>query len=260
MRSYRAKPRDGVAWVTGASSGIGRAVALELARRGYRVAVTARRKGDLEELVCHTENITSFPGDVTDVAAMRALVKRIERQLGPIALAFLNAGVYFVQERAVFSAELAWRTFEVNTGGVLNCLDPLLVEMRRRRFGQIVMNASLAAYGGMPGSLSYAASKAAVVSLAETLRMTEDRQGINVQVVTPGFVETAMTAHETSFAMPFLMDADQAATRICDGIEISGFEITFPKRLAWPYKFVALLPYPLYFAIMRWVTRRVPLG
>ncbi|WP_244395972.1 SDR family NAD(P)-dependent oxidoreductase [Beijerinckia indica] len=246
-----------MAWVTGASSGIGRAVAMELARRGYRVAATARRKGDLEDLAAAMPNIISFPGDVTDLAGMRAMVKRIERQLGPIALAFFNAGVYFIQERKGLAAEIAWRTFEVNTGGVLNCLDPLLPEMRRRRFGQIVLNASLAGYGGIPGSLAYGASKAALISLAETLKLTEERAGINVQVVNPGFVETPMTAPNDFFEMPFLMDADGAARRICDGFERGGFEITFPKRLAWSFKFACLLPYPLFFAIMRRATRRV---
>src|SRR3982074_260556 len=108
---YRAHPNDGIAWVTGASSGIGRAVALELAQRGFSVAATARRAAELEALASESRNIFSFPGDTTDRAAMAAMVCGIEAAHGPIALAFLNAGVAFIAERDGFSASLVWRTF-----------------------------------------------------------------------------------------------------------------------------------------------------
>lgn len=114
---YRAHPTDGIAWVTGASSGIGREVALELARRGYTVAVTARRVDELQALAAQSPNIFAFPGDTTDRAAIAGIVAEIEAAHGPIALAFLNAGVYFVAERDRFSADLIRRTFEINSTG-----------------------------------------------------------------------------------------------------------------------------------------------
>lgn len=252
---YRAHPKDGAAWVTGASSGIGRAVALELGQRGYTVAATARRTKELEDLAADSERIHSFPGDVTDRADMRRLVTEIEAALGPVALAFLNAGVYFIAERDGFHAETVWRTFEINVGGTVNCLDPVLSAMQSRRRGQIAINSSLAGYGGMEGSAAYGSTKAALIYMAEALKLTYEQAGLSVQIVNPGFVETPMTA-QNDFDMPFIMDAKRAAQIICDGFEKGGFEITFPRRLAYLFKAICLLPYPLYFWQIRHSTER----
>lgn len=255
-RTYRAHPRDGVAWVTGASSGIGREVALELARRGYKVAATARRRAELEALAAQAPNILSFPGDVTDRASMLAMVPAIEAAHGPIALAFLNAGIYLIAEqRGPFSADVAWRTFETNVGGTINCLEPLLAAMAGRRQGQIALNSSLAGYNGIPGSTAYGAGKAALIYMAEALRLTYERAGVTIQVVNPGFVHTSMTA-QNDFAMPFIMGAHEAASIICDGFARGGFEITFPRRLAYACKVLSLLPYSFSFPIMRWAVKR----
>jgi short-subunit dehydrogenase len=253
---FRANPTHGVAWVTGASSGIGRAAAIELARRGYKVAATARRKPELAALAADFENIFSFPGDVAERAQMADLIQDIEAAHGPITLAFLNAGVYFPAERDRFSAELAWRTFEVNVGGVVNCLDPLLVAMQARGRGQIAINGSLAGYGGIPGSTAYGASKAALIYMAEALKLAFEPRGVAVQIVNPGFVGTDMTAYASYFDMPFLMDAERAAKIICDGFERAGFEIGFPRRLAYAFKATRLLPYALFFPLMARATRR----
>ncbi len=250
---YRASAKDGIAWVTGASGGIGRAVARELAERGYVVATTARRADELDRLAAEEPRILSYPGDVTDRAQMARLVAEIEAAHGPIALAFLNAGVYFPAERKGFSAEVAWRTLEVNLGGTINGLDPLIGVMKARGKGQIAINCSLAGYSGIPGSAAYGASKAALIYLAEALKLTYDRVGLTFQVVSPGFVATDMTAH-ADFEMPFLMSAGQAATLVCDGFERGGFEITFPRRLAYAVQLASILPYPLRFYIMRRIT------
>ncbi|HUI22702.1 MAG TPA: SDR family NAD(P)-dependent oxidoreductase [Methylocella sp.] len=252
---YRAHPRDGLAWVTGASSGIGRAVALELGRRGYRVAATARRAAELDDLASQSQNIFVLPGDITDRAEMTRLVSEIEAHHGQIALAFLNAGVYFIAERDGFSADLVWRTFEINVGGTVNCLDPILAVMEQRGSGQIALNSSLAGYGGIEGSVAYGATKATLIYMAEALKLTYERAGLTIQVVNPGFVHTAMTA-QNRFEMPLIMGVERAAKIICDGFERGGFEITFPRRLAYLFKAVCLLPYPLFFAQMRRSTKR----
>jgi NAD(P)-dependent dehydrogenase (short-subunit alcohol dehydrogenase family) len=242
--------------VTGASSGIGRAVAIELASRGYIVAATARRADDLNALAADSERIFSFPGDIGDRAKMAAIVSEIEADHGPIALAFLNAGVYYPAERDRFEAGLVWRTFEVNVGGTVNCLDPVLAAMEPRGRGQIAITSSLAGYGGIPGSLAYGSTKAALIAMAEALKLTYEPSGLTIQVVNPGFVRTEMTAHNDFFEMPFIIDADAAAKRICDGFAGKAFEITFPRRLAYLFKAAYLLPYALFFPLMARATQR----
>jgi NAD(P)-dependent dehydrogenase (short-subunit alcohol dehydrogenase family) len=258
---FRARPDSGIVWVTGASSGIGLAVVRELAQRGFRVAVTARRAGELDRLVKEgakigTGVVVSYPGDVTDGQAMAQIVTSIEGQHGPISLAFLNAAVYFPIERDLFDAPLVHQTFSVNVNGAANCLAPLLPLMVQRGQGQIAINASLAGYGGLPNSMAYGSSKAAAIYLAESLRLTYAHAGLNIQLVSPGFVRTPMT-DQNDYDMPFLMEPQVAARRICDGFERAGFEITFPRRLALTFKAAKLLPYPLYFWLADKLTRRV---
>ncbi len=244
---YRASPRDGTAFVTGASSGIGRGVALELARRGYKVVAVARRLAQLQLLAQEAGgNIIAMPGDVTDKEAMRALIAAAEAGHGPVCLAFLNAGTYYPDAAGHVDAEAVMRTFGVNVGGAVNCLEPLVAGMAARGRGQIALNASVAGYGPLPRSMAYGATKAALINMAGSLKFALNRVGINVQVVNPGFVRTPLT-DKNDFPMPFLVELDAAAKTICDGFERSGFEITFPRKLAWILKAVNLLPYPLYF-------------
>jgi NAD(P)-dependent dehydrogenase (short-subunit alcohol dehydrogenase family) len=254
---FLARPQDGAAWVTGASAGLGRALALRLAAAGFTVAVTARRADALDSLAAEGQGrIVAYPGDVTDAPRMAAIVAAIEREQGPIALGILNAGVYHLAERERFDADLVWRTVETNLGGTVRCLDPLLAAMLPRRRGQIAIVASLAGYGGIPGSVAYGAAKAAMISMAEGLRLTHAPDGLTIQVVNPGFIATAMTA-PNDYPMPFMMSAEAAAARVAEGLASGRFEITFPRRLAWPAKAAGLLPYAVWLKLMARATRRV---
>jgi NAD(P)-dependent dehydrogenase (short-subunit alcohol dehydrogenase family) len=256
--TYRAQPADGVAWVTGASSGIGRGVALELARRGYRVYATARRAAELEtlgaEAVGLRGSIVASPGDVTDRAGMADLVERIGRE-GPIALAILNAGGGFRDPPGDFGGEAFVKTMALNVQGVVNGLNPAFNAMRLRKRGQIALVGSLAGYGGLPNSGAYGPSKAAVISLAEGMKFAADPYNVTIQIVNPGYVRTPLTA-QNAYPMPFLMDCDAASRRLCDGLERGGFEIRFPTRLALILRFVSILPYALYFPLARAGARR----
>lgn len=255
---FRAHINDGVVWVTGASSGIGRGVALELARRGFRVAATARRDDELRKLESETAgdlgHVRAYPGDVSDAAGIAKVVEKIEAEQGPIALAFLNVGTYVPDGPDTVVGEGFRKTFELNIGGTANCLAPVLKMMEGRKRGQIVITASVAGFGGLPRATAYGATKAALINMAESLRLTLAPSGITVQVVNPGFVETPLTAGNT-FPMPFLVPLDKAVKRICDGFQAGGFEITFPKRLSWVLKGINMLPYPAYFWLVERGTR-----
>lgn len=250
MALPRMQPQDGVAWVTGASSGIGEAVALELARRGWHVAITARRLDQLEEIARRAEalpgRIVAHAGDVTDLGSMQAVVDGIESVHGPIALAFLNAGVAPYTRAGALDIEAFETAFAVNTLGAAKGMAAVLERMTPRKRGQIAVNASTAGYGGLPRAAAYGASKAAAIHMCQALKFDCDRLGIRLQVVNPGFIDTPLT-RKNDFPMPFLMPMDEAARRTVDGFERGGFEITYPRRLSWIIKAVNLLPYPAYF-------------
>jgi NAD(P)-dependent dehydrogenase (short-subunit alcohol dehydrogenase family) len=254
---YRASPRDGTAWVTGASSGIGRGVALELARRGYVVAASARRVEELHVLASEAAGLAGriepAPVDVTDREATAQVVAEMEAR-GPIALAFLNAGGSIADAPEDFGGAGFRQTFELNVFGVVNGLNPLMNAMKRRGKGQIAINGSIAGYCGLPGAGAYGPSKAAIINLAAVTKFVADRLGITIQIVNPGFVRTPLTSGN-KHPMPAIIGQDEAARRICDGFERGGFEIAFPRRLVWFLKTMNILPYSLYFAIM---SRRAP--
>ena len=249
--TYRATPAAGVAWVTGASAGIGRGVALELARRGYEVHATARRADDLRSLVEEAKGlkglILAAPGDVTDRQGMASVVADIESRR-PIALALLNAGGNIPDAPGDFGGEGFARTFALNVQGVANSLNPVLNAMRARRRGQIAITGSIAGYGGLPGAGAYPPSKAAVISLAVGARFAAAPHNVTIQIVNPGYVKTPLTA-ANRHPMPFLMECDDACRRICNGFERGGFEIRFPRPLVWILKALGMLPYPAYFAL-----------
>jgi NAD(P)-dependent dehydrogenase (short-subunit alcohol dehydrogenase family) len=248
---YCASPADGVAWVTGASSGIGRQVAMDLAAKGFTVIATARRSDELATLALAAKGpgrIIVAPCDATDTDAMAALVAKIIATYGLIALAFLNVGINLADRDNPFEATKGWATFEGNVKSVANGIDPLIRHMRDIGHGQIAINASIAGYVGIAGAGYYGASKAALIHLAETLRMQLTPEGITIQVVSPGFVGTALTAG-APIPMPFLMSVEEASRRIVAGLGTTRFEITFPRRLSWFLKLLRILPYWAYFPL-----------
>lgn len=250
MALARMQPADGVAWITGASSGIGRSVALELARRGWTVAASARRLDALEALVAEAAGlegrIVAHVVDVTDAVGLTDVMASVESVHGPIALAFLNAGVAPYTRAGALDVTAFEQAFSVNVLGVAKGLAPVLERMAARGKGQVAVNASIAGYGGLPRAAAYGASKAAAIHMCEALKFDCDQLGLTLQVVNPGFVDTPLTARN-DFPMPFLVRMDEAARRVVDGFGQGGFEITFPRRLSWILKAVNLLPYPLYF-------------
>nr|WP_093810635.1 SDR family NAD(P)-dependent oxidoreductase [Stappia sp. ES.058] len=251
---FSATPEDGVAWVTGASSGIGAALARKLAGEGWRVAVTARSDDDLRALAGECDDLTGeilvYPGDATDASRMAEIVAGIWADAGPIALAVLNAGVYLPVDGTKPGIEAFHTSFDVNLGGTVNCLAPLIDAMRGQGKGQIALVASVAGYGGLPTSAAYGATKAGLINMAEALKFDLDRIGVRIQIVSPGFVDTPATK-DNPFPMPHLMNVEDAAGRLHKGLKRRGnFEITFPRRFTWQLKALQLLPYRWYFALL----------
>jgi NAD(P)-dependent dehydrogenase (short-subunit alcohol dehydrogenase family) len=249
---------SGIVWITGASSGLGRASALEFARRGYRVAATARREEELNTLVAEAAgelgDVTAFPGDITDAEGIAAVVARIEEELGGIGTAVLNAGSYTPVTAETFTAEAVRATMDLNVVGAARCLEPLLPRMIERGTGRIFVVASVAGYRGLPRAASYGASKAALINMAEALNSELKPLGVHFGVVNPGFVKTPLTDRNTH-PMPFLMPVGKAAERLVDGVLGRGFEVRFPFVFTTIMKLVRCLPYALYFPLVRRATR-----
>ena len=240
-RTYIPKPEDGAAWITGASAGIGRAVALRLAAEGWRVYATARNEDKLKALAVESEGrIIAMPGDVTDAAAMETIVSRIEASEG-LALAILNAGVYLPMRAQEFTADGAKQHFDVNLQGVVNGLAPAMRGMITRKTGCLALVASVAGYRGLPKAAPYGATKAALINMAEALAYDLHPAGVRISLINPGFVETDATS-VNDFDMPFLMQTDEAADRIIKGLKTTAFEIAFPRRFAFILKSLRFLP------------------
>jgi short-subunit dehydrogenase len=242
-------------WITGASSGIGAALAREFASRGYVVAATARSEKALAELADSAANIHAFAGDITDRDGMATLVDAIERDLGPIDLAVLNAGIYLPTSFPEFDADIFDRSFSVNLGGTVNCLAPLVPLMSARKYGRIAIVSSVAGYGGLPTSAAYGATKAALFNLGESLAMDVAAHGVKVSMIAPGFVKTPATDVNT-FPMPFIISAEDAARRIANGLEKGRAHIAFPKRFSFLLRLINLLPRGAYTCLVGGATNR----
>ena len=252
----RPDPRHRAAWVIGASSGIGRDLALALAAEGFQVTVSARRVDQLNELVAAArpaDAIDSVPADVTDPASVDLALDEVQ-QRGPVDVCIISAGTYRPMNLGQFTAEGVSTLLDVNFMGAVRVIAAVLPGMLARRAGHIVVIASVAGYRGLPSAAAYGASKAALINLCESLHLDLRNTGVRIQLVNPGFVRTPLT-DRNRFSMPFLMDSGAAARRIVRGLSSSRFEITFPRRFTWMLKALRLLPYGLYF---RLVGRTIP--
>lgn len=234
------------AWITGASTGIGRDIALRLAAAGVKVAASARSVEKLQELV---PGVLVLPLDVTDPTACRAAVDRIESELGPIDLAVLGAGTYTPVAIDELDPARFAHMMDTNYMGVVNCLAALAPGMIARRSGHVSWIASVAGYMGLPKAAAYGPTKAALINLAESLYPEMRQKGVSVSVINPGFVETPLTS-QNDFKMPFLMKPEDAARRTIEGLAAGRFEVAYPRRFVAILKCVRLLPYPLFFWLM----------
>ena len=243
------------AWVTGAGSGIGRALSKRLADDGWTVAVSARGADDLESLAAQAPGkIRPYPLDVTDEFAVTSSVATIEDQLGPIDLAVLNAGTYSRVSAQGFSTERFRQMVDVNLMGTVHCLGAVMPKMIARKSGHIAVVSSVSGYVGLPSAAAYGATKAALINMCEALYPELKSEGVALSLVTPGFVKTPLTA-KNDFPMPFLMDLDKATDAFMAGLKARKFEISFPRRMRFSMGLLASLPRWLRFAVTRNMVR-----
>lgn len=243
-------------WIVGASTGIGRTTALAFANAGCTVFASARSLAGLETLAAEAPagRIVPVPLDVTDRAATLAAAQAIEAAHGPIGALLFCAATWSNETVTQATGAAVRPVFEVNVFGCLNALEAVLPGMKARGSGQVALISSVAGFRGLPRALAYGASKAAMTHIAEALVFECAPAGVKVQVIHPGFVRTPLT-DKNDFRMPFLMEPEAAAQRIVTGMAGSRFELTFPRRFTFQLKLLRMLPYSLYFALVRRATR-----
>lgn len=245
-------------WIIGASSGIGHATALALAAHGAQVAVSARKREALDALATSARSsagaqpVIVLPLDVTDAEAVRQAHGTLAAQ-GPLDFVLYCAGTYQALRADAFSLDVTVAHQQVNYVGALNVLAVVLPAFVARGGGHVALTASVAGFRGLPQSLAYGPTKAALTNLAEVLYADLHDRGVGVSIVQPGFVETPLTA-QNEFKMPALIKPEQAAAAMLDGWARGEFEIHFPKRFTFWMKLLRVLPYRLYFAAVRRVT------
>ena len=242
------------AFITGASSGIGRSLALSLARQGCRVGLMARRQANLETLAAEIQTADGVAGwavvDVTDRDDVQSGFADLTEQIGPPDLVIACAGVGIPTTLDPVNIEAVVETIQVNLLGVIYTIEAALPAMLARKTGQIAAISSLAAYAAMPGESAYCASKAAVNAYLDGLRVQVRGQGILVTTICPGFVHTPMTA-EMDVAMPFVLEADEAADRIVKALKRRVKVYRFP----WPTMVMARVSRWLPDWLMAWIFR-----
>lgn len=241
-------------WLIGASSGIGEATAHALLALGARVALSARSRAPLEALAhAYPDHSLVLPLDITSIDQVRSARVEIESRWHGIDLAIIMAGTHKPVRAWQLNAGTARDLFEVNMMGVVGAAAEIVPVLLGQRAGGIAIVSSVAGYGGLPTSLLYGASKAALINFAETLYLDLQPKGIAVYLINPGFVKTPLT-DKNEFEMPALITAEEAAREIVAGLERGEFEIHFPKRFTRALKFLGLLPYRLYFAAVHRLT------
>ena len=239
-----------VIWITGASSGIGRALAIKFANEGWIVAASARRENLLQELNKINENIYSFPLDVTSIDQCKTVFKNIVEKFKSIEISIFGTGIHDPKSEKKFNLDKIREIMEVNYFGTMNSINSVYDYYNDKKSGQISIISSVAGYRGLPGAGAYCASKSALTSFTESLQFEMKRKNVRISLVSPGFIKTPMT-DQNDFPMPMIKSPEFAAEQIYIGlIKKKGFEIHFPKTFTYFLKFLRLLPHAIYFKLV----------
>ena len=242
-------------WITGGSTGIGKALAIKFANKGWNVAISARRENLLQEISNNHENIHGFPVDVTDKIKCKQTFEKIRNKFENIDICFFSTGTWDPKKEKDIDVEQIENVFRVNFFGTLNSIKAVEKYFKNRKMGTITIVSSIAGYRGLPNSTGYGPSKSALNNLAESLYFDFKRSNVRVCLVSPGFIKTPMT-DKNDFKMPFLKTTKYAAEKIYDGlINKNSFEIHFPKSLTLILKFLSFLPNKIYFGLVGKMTK-----
>ncbi len=242
-------------WITGASSGIGKAVAEKFAKEGWKVAVSARRREILEDMA-NNDKIFSYPLDVTNKDQVNSTFEKIIEDFGGLNLCIFSSGTYDPKNEKSIDVDKIKNVIDVNFIGVVNCVKSIEKNFKQKKSGQISIVSSIAGYRGLPNSSGYGPSKAALTNFAESIYFDFKKFNVNVSVISPGFIKTPLT-DKNEFSMPFLETPEFAAKKIYNGlIRNNSFEIHFPKPLTLLLKFFRILPYKIYLFLVDKTVKR----
>jgi short-subunit dehydrogenase len=240
-------------FLTGASSGIGKALAHEFASKGASLGLVARRRDKLEELIAslpHPELHTAIVCDVCDREAVIKAAKEYDDACGGVDVVIANAGISLgVKTRYYEDLEQFDKVFATNVIAMANTFHPFLERMAERKRGKLVGIGSVAGIRGLPGSEAYCASKSAVITYCESLRVEMQKFGVRVLTISPGFVRTPLTAHNP-YKMPFIMEPEEFAREAVKAILSEKTYVTIPWQMGWLGKLLRILPNPVFDRIL----------
>ena len=237
-------------WITGASSGIGKALAIKFAQEGWKVAISARRENLLKEISKSQNNIDYFPLDVTDIEKCKTVFNNVKKKLGDVNISVFCTGIHDPKSEKKLNLEKVRKIMEVNFFGAVNSINAVYDYYKDKKSGQISIVSSVAGYRGLPAAGAYCASKSALSSFAESLYFDFKRDNVRISLVSPGFIKTPMT-DQNDFPMPMIKSPEFAAEQMFKGLTRSkSFEIHFPKTFTSLMKVLKVIPNGLYFKIV----------
>ena len=241
---------DKVIWITGASSGIGKALAIKFANEGWKVAISARRENLLNEISKSHDGIFPYPLDVTDSEKCKLVFNNIKEKFKDIDISVFSTGIHDPKSEKSLNLDKVRQIMEVNFFGTVNSINAVCDYYKNKKSGQISIVSSVAGYRGLPAAGAYCASKSALTSFTESLYFDMIKKNVDVKLISPGFIKTPMT-DQNDFPMPMIKSPEFAANEIYKGLtEKKSFEIHFPKAFTFFLKFLQILPSSIYFKLV----------
>ena len=246
---------DKVIWITGASTGIGKSLAIKFSKNGWKVAISARRAEILNDISKQNENIFPFPLDVTNKEECKKVFLEVKNKLQNIDICVFSTGTWDPKKEKDIDIDQIENVMKVNFFGTLNSIKSVEKYFKDSGKGHISIVSSIAGYRGLPNSTGYGPSKSALNNLAESLYFDFKKYGVRISLISPGFIKTPMT-DKNDFKMPFLKTSEYAADKIYHGlVNTNVFEIHFPKQLTLILKFLKILPNWLYLKLVGKLTK-----